>query len=449
MSHLSFAKRQFGLGAIVAPTIPATLAPPSPGRIAAVVGASGAGKTRALNALAANTGASVCLPLTRQQLAQPVLSLFPEGMESPDVLRALAGCGLADATLWTRPARTLSAGEQRRLELALSLGCRCRGDNFVAPTIQARAARTVIIDEFDAHLDSETALCLAASLARIAAAHRLQLIVSTHRPECLGALRAERVFEIAQGAARELSAPPPHDPLNTAAVERGSLADYAPFARWHYLGPKRPGPVSDVFVAKLHGRVIAVATFGPTHLFLSPRNLALPQFSSRAVSSGGARSLNANLRLLQRVIVEPRYRALGVASRLLSAALPQLGVPYVECLAEMGEFSGFLKRAGFERRGRCKPSREGARLIRTLERHGLQAAHLIDPHRRKMALARLGLKDREKFARQLRGLCRSRIETGVGRLRGSRDAPEDLLQRALLRLHCQPEYFLWSPNETH
>jgi hypothetical protein len=145
--------------------------------------------------------------------------------------------------------------------------------------------------------------------------------------------------------------------------------------------------------------------------------------------------------------VEPRFRALGVASRLLAAALPQLEMPYVECLAEMGEFSGFLERAGFERRGRCKPSREGARLIRTLERLGLHATSLIEPHRRKRVMARLCHKDRERLNRQLKGLCRSRIETGVGRLRGSRDAPEELLQRALLRLHCQPEYFLWSHNE--
>jgi GNAT superfamily N-acetyltransferase len=205
--------------------------------------------------------------------------------------------------------------------------------------------------------------------------------------------------------------------------------------------------VSDVFVARFEGRPIAVATFGPTHLFLGPRNLALPQFSSNRVCNGGARALNASVRLLQRVIVEPRWRALGVASRLLKATLPQLGVPFVECLAEMGEFSGFLERAGIELRGRCKPSREAARLCENLVRLDLNAQTLIEPAQRERALARLTRREREKLMRQLAGLCRSRIETGAGHLRGLHVVPELVLQRALGRLYCQPDYFLWSQDE--
>ena len=436
MSHLSFARRLFGLGVSSPPPEPALLPLPSPGRVLAIIGPSGAGKTCALKRLALQRGMRLCTPLTRQQLARPVLSLFPARLPGATVLRALARCGLSDATLWTRPARTLSAGEQRRLELALC----------TVPRAKDTPVCDVILDEFDAHLDGQTALALAASLARLAAAQRMRLVVSTHRPECLGALHAERVFRIEDGAALELAPPAQLDLLAELSIERGSLSDYARFARWHYLGSRRPGPVSDVFVAKLHGSAVAVATFGHTHLFLSARNLALPQFGSNVVSSGGAGALNANVRLLQRVIVEPRYRALGVASRLLSAALPQLGVPIVECLAEMGEFSGFLERAGFMRRGRCKPSREAARLMANLRRLKLEAYQLCEPARRKRALAGLPRREREKLLRQLAGLCRSRIETGAGRLRGTGQAPEKLLQRALLRLHCQPEYFLWSQH---
>lgn len=435
MSHLTFARRQFGLCAVLPLPAAAALPVPSPGRVLAVIGPSGAGKSRALEALAARTGARICRPLTRQQLKRRVLDLFPPAMDSAAVLRLLARCGLADATLWTRPARTLSAGEQRRLELALALAC------------PVGKARLVILDEFDAHLDGETARCLAASLVRLAASQHLQLVVSTHRPECLGPLRAERVIEMENGIAHELPAPPPQDPLEGITLERGSLADFAAFARWHYLGAKRPGPVSHVFVARLRGRAIAVATFGPTHLFLSPRSLALPQFSPVAVAKGGARALNENVRLLQRVIVEPRFRALGVASRLVAAALPLLDVRFVECLAEMGEFSGFLDRAGFRRSGRCKPSREAARLCATLSRLGLDARRLVRPASRRRVLDRLSKREREKLLRQLHGLCRSRIETGVGRLRGRRSFDEMLLQRALLRLHCAPEYFLWSSHE--
>lgn len=433
MTHLEFARKQFGLGVAPRPKAPARLPLPDEGRVLAVIGPSGAGKTRALAALAKRSGATLCQPLTRQQLRRRVLDLFSARLESTGVLRVLAQCGLSDATLWTRRAGTLSAGERRRLELALVI---------------SEGAREVILDEFDAHLDAQTALCLAASLAALARRLRLRLVVSMHRLEVLGALAPQRVLELERGQARELPVPPPLDPLAGLVVERGSLADFAAFAHWHYLGARRPGPVSDVFVAKLGQRVIAVATFGPTHLFLSPRNEALPQFSSCLVASDGATALNANVRLLQRVIVEPRFRALGVASRLLREALPQLGVPFVECLAEMGQFSGFLERAGFERRGRCKASREVARLERTLARWGINARALAHAPKRAATLAALPPRRRLTLLRQLRAVCRSRIETGVGRMRKAPRLCETVLSRALLRLHCRPDYFLWSRDGT-
>jgi GNAT superfamily N-acetyltransferase len=227
-------------------------------------------------------------------------------------------------------------------------------------------------------------------------------------------------------------------------VRKGRLAEYAPFSHWHYLGAGRPGPVTDVFVAEFARRPIAIAVFCAPHLFLGPRNLLLPRFSSNRVAELGAGALNANLRLLSRIVVEPAFRGMGVAAKLLREALPALGVRYVECLAEMGEFSGFLVRAGFERKGQVKPSREARSLIKTLERLGLRERELADPALRREIMARLNSRTRARLLRQLAGLCRSRVQTGKGSLRGRAcSAGEEVLQRALWRLRCRPEYFLW------
>lgn len=428
MGHLEYAGRVFGAPPPPGRPRPALLALPAPGQCLAVTGPSGAGKTLALNALARRTGTPAARPLTRQQLARPVLDLFEPGLPSPVVLRTLAKTGLADVTLWLQAARTLSMGERRRLELALAL---------------VRGPRAVILDEFDAHLDLVTAQALACTLRRLAREQNISLVVSTHREELLPYLMPAGVTEIRgpEALARPLApGARPRDLLDEFTFERGRLADYGPFARWHYASARRPGPVTDVFVARLRQEIAGVALLGMTHLFLGPRNLALPAYASGIVARGGAARLNQDLRLLQRVVIHPRWRGLGLATRLVRHALEQLSAPYVECLAEMGEFSGFLVRAGFERRGRCKPSREAGRLMKSLERLGLCPEDLLNAD----ALKALTLAERERLDRQLRGLCRSRIETGHGPLRGG-PLRLDIERRrqAVMRLYCCPEYFLF------
>lgn len=427
MSHLQYTQRVFGLPPRAGPPRPAPLELPAPGQCLVLVGPSGAGKTLALNALARRTDAAAVEALTRQQLARPMLELFDPALPGACVLRTLAATGLADATLWPRAAGTLSMGERRRLELALAL---CRG------------RQAVILDEFDAHLDADTARALACTLRRLARGRGVSLVVSTHRPELLRYLAPACVLEIRGAQALDRPNLTPKvlaDLLAEFTLERGRLADYAALAQWHYAA-RRPGPVTDVFVARLNGELAGVVLLGMTHLFLGPRNLALPAYASSVVAREGAAMLNRDVRLLQRVVIHPRWRGLGLATRLVRHALEESRVPFVECLAEMGEFSGFLTQAGFERAGQCRPSREARRLAASLERLGLCCADLLRPAR----LAGLPACERARLKRQVRGLCRSRIQTGHGALR---KCPARLdrqrLRQAVMRLHCQPGYFLF------
>ncbi|KAA0212736.1 hypothetical protein EDM80_08955 [bacterium] len=429
MGHLEYAGRVFGAPPPPGRPRPALLALPAPGQCLAVTGPSGAGKTLALDALARVTGAAPARALTRQALSRTVLDLFEPGLPSPAVLRTLAATGLADYTLWARAARTLSMGERRRLELALAL---------------VRGPSAVILDEFDAHLDLATAQALACTLRRLARQRSISLVASTHREELLPYLAPASVVEIRgpEALARPQTALAlPRDLLEEFTFERGRLADYGPWARWHYASARRPGPVTDVFLARLRDEVAGVALLGMTHLFLGPRNIVLPDYASSVVASGSAARLNRDLRLLQRVVIHPRWRGLGLATRLVRHALENVPVPFVECLAEMGGFSGFLVRAGFEHRGRCEPSREARRLMQSLERLGLCAEDLLRPER----LKALALAERERLQRQVNGLCRSRIETGHGALRGGASVLDfERRRQALMRLHCRPEYFLYT-----
>ena len=94
--------------------------------------------------------------------------------------------------------------------------------------------------------------------------------------------------------------------------------------------------------------------------------------------------LNANVRCISRVVVEPRYRGIGLGVRLVRETLPLAGVPVVEAIAAMGEVNPFFERAGMIRIGggsrrRCE------QMAKALRDVGIGPRLFIDPrevHRR-------------------------------------------------------------------
>lgn len=427
--HIQFARRTFGLQEVDAPVPEACVLPePDAGECVAVVGPSGAGKTLALRQL----NAREVTPLRCEDLDTPVLELFSSRLPSQEVLRALARVGLADGRLWGLKAQHLSAGERRRLEFALAL-CGHSG--------------LLVADEFDAHLDATTACMLSENLRRWLRDSDLRLVASTHRPETLAYLQPEKVVEIDHGQARERTDLPSVERrvLDDIEIVRGRLKDYSAFAHWHYLGPGRPGPTSDVYLAMYQGRAVGIAVFGYPHLLLAARNQALPQFGPKQIASGGASDMNQQLRLLQRVVVEPRFRGVGIARALIRHALNHTSARYVECIAQMGEFSDFLISSGFRRVTEIPPPASARAITDFLADKGIAATDLLNPATRHKVVAALALNDRQRLETLLNRLLNTRIQTGFGSLRTRAPAAhEALLQKALARITARPGYFLWS-----
>ena len=64
--------------------------------------------------------------------------------------------------------------------------------------------------------------------------------------------------------------------------------------------------------------------------------------------------LNRHVRCIARVIVEPRFRGIGLAVRLVRETMPMLNVAIIEALGVMPRVNPFLERAGlrsFRRHG--------------------------------------------------------------------------------------------------
>ncbi|MBX3459855.1 MAG: hypothetical protein KF696_07805 [Planctomycetes bacterium] len=418
MPHAAYAQAAFG-SAWTAPAPPPVhaLPAPGPGEIVCVTGPSGAGKTLALKALGGRE-----LPALSDA---PVLDLFAPGLASEFVLRTLARTGLADGRLWRLGTPQLSAGEQQRLRLALALCNLAPGELLVA-------------DEFDAHLDPLTACALAQVLRRLADGG-LRMAVSTHNPATLPHMAPDRLLQI-DGDVRALAPPAREDLGDEVVITPGRLADWRHFRHWHYLGAGNPGPVCAVYVAALRGRRAGIAIYGYPHRLLSARRHALPVLLHPPQPDTAA--LNRDLRLLQRVVVDPRLRGVGIARRLLEHGCRALGVPYIECVARMGAFTGFLTAAGFARVCELELPRAIASLLRFCERREIDSTRLIQPAYREYLRQRLPAADCAALARHLRAVAQSRANTGHGASRGH-EPPQAVLESALARLHARPAYFLW------
>lgn len=99
-------------------------------------------------------------------------------------------------------------------------------------------------------------------------------------------------------------------------------------------------------------------------------------FASRDATSR-ARTVNMFLRTISRVIVDPRYRGLSVARRLVSAYLDEPLTPLTETLAAMGRFCPFFERAGM-RRVPWPASQRDRAFARALAAHKCEPWRLAD-----------------------------------------------------------------------
>ena len=117
---------------------------------------------------------------------------------------------------------------------------------------------------------------------------------------------------------------------------------------WHGPPPDAEG--------RTDARPAGVCVFTVPALSLGPRNryFGLGGRWSRT----GLKAMNAQLCLLQRVVVHPTYRGAGVASAFVRRSCELCPWPWIETLSELGRVHPLFERAGFVRVGEV-PARGG------------------------------------------------------------------------------------------
>ena len=150
-----------------------------------------------------------------------------------------------------------------------------------------------------------------------------------------------------------------------------------------------------------------------------------------------ARLLNAEVRTISRVVVDPRWRGLGLAVRLVRHALDTATTPVTEALAAMGRVSPFFERAGMVAYHRPHHPRD-ARLIDALASAGFSPTQLA-----RLDLLRAGM---EALPKQRQEWIEAELRRWHPPSRSRRGAADDPVQAALEAaregLLLNPVYYL-------
>ncbi|MFI4859506.1 MAG: GNAT family N-acetyltransferase [Phycisphaerales bacterium JB063] len=255
--------------------------------------------------------------------------------------------------------------------------------------------------------------------------------------------------------ARRFAALPARGEGDRLVLAPGSAADYAALAEHHYraarpatmmrvltLRDPAPGVVDRYLQREPEGRPVAVLVESLASLSCKLRDLALcGRYASLPARMRG-KLLNQEVRCISRVVVDPRYRGLGLAVRLVRHALASATTPYTEALAAMGAVSPFFEKAGMLAYHRQRHAHD-ERLLAALASAGLPVGLLNAPQARSAALAGLPPERRAWVEHELGRWYRSAVGRGGG---ASRD-PAEHWDTARQKLVTLPVYYLHDNRE--
>ena len=147
-------------------------------------------------------------------------------------------------------------------------------------------------------------------------------------------------------------------------------------------------------------------------------------------------SKDKNIRNMQRLIIEPRFRGLGLACWLVRKTLNRMDIPIIEAASVMGHVNNFLERAGMQKyeapmQRRCVQIQEAFGIV------GIKQEDLIDVEAADEKLNNLLKQPRAFIENQIRLFLESygrrrKMSGGVARTR-----------YVLSKLTARPVYYCW------
>jgi hypothetical protein len=201
------------------------------------------------------------------------------------------------------------------------------------------------MDEFAACLDRDTAKIIAYNLQKIARQQGKAVIAATTHSDLREDLKPSVLVHKRFGEEIKIDYYP-----NTPAaecsliqemrIEAGTREDWQKLSSFHYRSHGL-APVRKIFRMTRGDELCGVIVYSYPPPACYGRRQVLPKMTMQ--------QLNQQLSIINRIVIHPKYRTIGLGEKLIHDTLPQAGTPYVEMIAVMAKYSPFAENAGMKR----------------------------------------------------------------------------------------------------
>lgn len=319
-----------------------------------ITGDSGSGKSVLLKALEKDINgdmqvSTINVADIKPELDKPLIETVGKTVE--EGLDLLAKVGLGDAFLFLRTYEQLSDGQKYRYKIAKMI---------------ESEAEFWILDEFAATLDRDTAKIVAYNLQKLARQLGKAVLAATTHVDLEADFSPSVCIHKRFG--REITVRYcPNRPVGECSlveemrIEQGIIADWYELASFHYRSHKVAAP-RRIFRLRRGEELCGVIVYTYPSPACFGRRIVLPRMSMK--------ELNASLSTISRVVIHPKYRAIGLGAKLVKDTLNRAGTSFVEMLAVMAKYNPFAQKAGMRIIAEQPPPRQATRIARTLQQLG-------------------------------------------------------------------------------
>ncbi len=312
-----------------------------------ITGDSGSGKSVLLRAIMKDLGDEAAdINAVKLEPTKPLIETV--GKTVQEGLELLSRVGLSDAFLFLRTYEQLSDGQKYRYRLAKLL---------------EQKRQWWIMDELAATLDRDTAKIVCYNLQKIARANKRSVIAATTHTDLLEDLAPSVHIHKRFGKEITVNYYPSKPAIECSLakemqVEDGSTKDWRDLASFHYRSHKIAAP-RKIFCLKRGDELcgVIVYCYPPSTSF--GRRIVLPKMSMK--------ELNSKLCTISRVVVHPKYRTIGLGSKLVKETLALAGTEYVEMAAVMAKYNPFAEKAGMKKIAEQHPPKEALSITGVLQ----------------------------------------------------------------------------------
>jgi len=224
-------------------------------------------------------------------------------------------------------------------------------------------------------------------------------------------------------------------------INEGKYDDYKILSKYHYRS-ERTGPFTNIFVLKPKQNsfpgttTIGVIVYSMPNPCLELRNIATDNFFVGLDRKTQISLLNKSVRRISRLIIEPRFRGLGLAAYLVRKTMPLVNIPIIEASGVMCKVNPFLEKANMAAY-KAPPKVSNIRMKEAFEVIGIVDSMLINPIDVHRDIESLGTNKRNFIENEFRIFLKS-----FGNKRYSNHSLERT-KFILTRLTERPIYYIW------